>query len=72
MNKPKTKLAEAAKTPVFPDILHHVRMRTGKAIAQPKAARRDNTFSQSRDTREDRGERQMKTAHNAQTFPHAR
>jgi hypothetical protein len=38
----------------------------------PKSQKRDNTFSKSRDTREDRGARQMKTAHDSQTFPHAR
>jgi hypothetical protein len=38
----------------------------------PKPPKRDNTFSQSRDTREDRGSRQMKTAHSSQTFSHGR
>ena len=37
-----------------------------------KPPKRSNTFSQSRDTREDRGARQMKTSHNSQTFPHVR
>lgn len=37
-----------------------------------KSEKRDNTFSQSRDTREDRGSRQMKTAHSSKTFPHGR
>jgi hypothetical protein len=36
----------------------------------PVSAKRANTFSKSRDTREDRGARQMKTAHSSQTFPH--
>ena len=58
--------------PVFPQMMHRVRP-NGPATKLPaKAPKRDNTFSQSRDTREDRGERQMKTSHNAQTFPHAR
>jgi len=34
--------------------------------------KRDNIFSKSRDTREDRGSRQMKTSRNSQTFPHVR
>jgi hypothetical protein len=38
----------------------------------PKPPKRDNTFSQSRDTREDRGSRQMKTANSSQTFSHGR
>jgi hypothetical protein len=40
------------------------------ATAKPTSQKRDNTFSQSRDTREDRGTRQMKTTHNSQTLPH--
>src|ERR1035437_7452882 len=42
------------------------------ATPSPKSKKRDNTFSQSRDTREDRRSRQMKTTHNPQTFPHGR
>lgn len=37
-----------------------------------KFPKRDNIFSQSRDTREDRGTRQMKTTHKSQSFPHVR
>jgi hypothetical protein len=70
------KPAETAQTPVFPQTLHRLRPK-GDAVAKaaapnPKSQKRDNTFSQSRDTREDRGSRQMKTSHNPQTFPHAR
>ncbi|HXT41111.1 MAG TPA: hypothetical protein VN887_13955 [Candidatus Angelobacter sp.] len=36
-----------------------------------RAKKRDNIFSRSRDTRDDRGARQMKTTHYSQTFPHA-
>ena len=43
-----------------------------EATPSAKAPKRDNTFSQSRDTREDRGTRQAKTTHNSQTFPHGR
>jgi hypothetical protein len=42
------------------------------ATPTPKRQKRENTFSKSRDTREDRGTREMKTTHNAQTFPHGR
>ena len=41
-------------------------------VAAAKPEKRENTFSKSRDTREDRGERQMKTTQSSQTFPHAR
>ena len=43
-----------------------------EAIPSPKRPKRANTFSKSRDTREDRGVRQMKTPHNSQTLPHGR
>jgi hypothetical protein len=33
--------------------------------------KRDRNFAQSRDIREDRGERQIKTARSRQTLPHA-
>jgi hypothetical protein len=59
-----------AQTPVFPQALHTLRPDPGAATAKSK--KRDNVFSKSRDTREDRGSHQMKTSHNSQTFPHAR
>ncbi|MGA3180690.1 MAG: hypothetical protein ABSF38_10135 [Verrucomicrobiota bacterium] len=62
----------APQTPVFPKTLHHLRAGATEAGSIPKAPKRDNIFSRSRDTREDRGERQMKTSHNAQTFTHGR
>ena len=43
-----------------------------EAAPNPKPPKRDNTFSKSRDTREDRGSRQMKTARSSQTFSHGR
>jgi hypothetical protein len=53
-----------------PKHLHRVRPSLKAVTANPKPQKRDNTFSKSRDTREDRGARQMKTAHSPQTFPH--
>ena len=44
----------------------------GAVTPSPKAAKRANTFSKSRDTREDRGQRQMKTTHDPQTLLHGR
>jgi hypothetical protein len=45
-----------------------------KPVADAKAAapgqKRDNIFSRSRDTREDRGARQAKTSRNPQTLSH--
>jgi len=64
--------ADTAQMPVFPQTLHRLRPNHKKATPSPKAQKRDNIFSKSRDVREDRGSRQMKTTHNAQTFPHGR
>jgi hypothetical protein len=60
------------QTPVFQKTLHRLRPDPKAAVVNSKSGKRDNTFSKSRDTREDRGERQMKTTHNSQTFPHVR
>ena len=57
---------------VFPKMLHRVRPNSEKTTPLPKAPKRDNVFSKSRDLREDRGERQMKTTHNPQSMPHGR
>jgi hypothetical protein len=59
-----------SKTPVFPKTPHSPRPVAEKTAATPKAKKRDNIFSKSRDTREDRGTREMKTKHNSQTFFH--
>ena len=67
----KTKLAPTPSTPVF-QIAIRKRVAKPMVAASPKTTKRDNIFSKSRDTREDRGARQMKTSHNSQTFPHGR
>ena len=59
------KPAVTSQTPVFPQTLHRVRPRPGKTAPGQKSQKRDNIFSKSRDNREDRGSRQMKTSHNA-------
>jgi hypothetical protein len=56
---------------VFPQALHRLRPNPKAAPAGSNSPARDKVFSKSRDTREDRGQRQMKTSHNAQTIPHA-
>jgi hypothetical protein len=70
MNDANFKLAALLQTPVFPQTLHQKRP-NAKTAGSSKAPKRDNIFSKSRDTREDRGTREMKTSHNDQTF-HAR
>ncbi len=66
----KTPVA-TTETPVFPQTMHRVRPHLDEKTQMQGPEKRDNTFSQSRDVREDRGRREMKTTHNAQTFPHA-
>jgi hypothetical protein len=61
-----------SETPVFPKTPHRLRPNPEAAKANPKPAKRDNVFSKSRDTREDRGTREMKTKQGSQSFPHMR
>ena len=68
--KSATKFAASVQTPVFPKTAHQFRP-VPQAAASSKPPKRDNTFSKSRDVREDRGTREMKTSNNDQTF-HAR
>jgi hypothetical protein len=72
MKASKRKPLETPRPAVFPQTLHRVRTLAGKPAPSPQPQKRANIFSKSRDTREDRGERQMKTSHNPQTFPHGR
>jgi hypothetical protein len=65
------KLPQAPQASVFPKTLHRLRASPNETSPSPKSKKRDNIFSKSRDTREDRGERQIKTSHNAQTFTHS-
>jgi hypothetical protein len=61
---------EVVQPPNLSKMLHHVRARSEKTPPPGSKQKRKGLFSKSRDTREDRGERQMKTSHNSQTFPH--
>jgi len=72
MSKTTNKIAAATTTPVFKKTPHTARPDAQVATPNPKAKKRENTFSKSRDTREDRGTREMKTSHNSQSFPHGR
>jgi hypothetical protein len=62
----------SAQDPAFPKMLHRVRTRGLAGASNPSSKKRANVFSQSRDTREDRGRRQMKTGNNPRTFTHGR
>jgi hypothetical protein len=66
MKHPITKFAAIVQTPVFPKTSHQFRP-VPETTVSPKPPKRENTFSKSRDTREDRGTREMKTSHNDQT-----
>jgi hypothetical protein len=69
---PVSKPAATPQTPVFPQTLHRLRPNPNAAAKAassiPKSQKRDNTFSKSRDQREDRATRQKKTTHNSQTL----
>jgi hypothetical protein len=65
-----TKLAKTPLPPVFPTVVHTVKPTAASLDA--KAKKRDNVFSKSKDTREDRSARQMKNAHSSQTQPHGK
>ena len=69
--KPEKLVFIMIKTP-GPKNSNSKRFITRKAVKPPKGEKRENTFSKSRDTREDRSARQMKTAHSSQTFGHGR
>jgi hypothetical protein len=71
MRKIKASTKPVAKPPA-PVFEIAIRQRGAKAAPNPKPEKRDNVFSKSRDTREDRGTREMKTSHNAQTLSRAR
>jgi hypothetical protein len=68
MKAPTINPAEASQTPVSPKKPHRLRQASKDGAANSKAQKRDNTFSQSRDVREDRGTRQIKSKHNSQTL----
>jgi hypothetical protein len=71
MKAPSAQPTDIPQTPVFPKTLHRLRAKPGAAM-DSKSKKRENVFSRSRDTREDRGARQMKTSQNPQTFTQAR
>jgi hypothetical protein len=66
-----TAFGAIVQTPVFPQTLHQFRGVRGVA-KDPIFPKRDNILSKSRDTREDRATREMKTSYKTQSFPHIR
>jgi hypothetical protein len=66
MKKSTLKPTPKHEAPVFENKVRQ--RRSGKAVTPPKGKTRDNIFSKSRDTREDRSARQMKTSHSSQTL----
>jgi hypothetical protein len=71
MTKSLTGLAGKPQSPVFPKTLHRLRPNHDQVMPGEKSKKREDIFSKSRDLREERGTREMKTSHNDQTF-HAR
>ncbi|MGZ5518345.1 MAG: hypothetical protein ACXWJX_11665 [Limisphaerales bacterium] len=69
MSAPKS--SETPAPLVYSQTLHRMRPRKSK-MPGSQSQKRDNIFSESRDTREDRGTRQVKTTHNPQTQSHGR
>ena len=68
MKKSPNKLATTPKSPGF-QIAVRKRVAKSKSVtSDPISKKRDNVFSKSRDTREDRGMRQMKTTQRSQTL----
>jgi hypothetical protein len=69
----KAHLAKIAiEPPVFEIAIRQRVTKSQAATPGSKEPKRDNVFSQSRDTRENRALRQMKNTKSPQTFPHAR
>ena len=68
MKRPTNKPAAQPQTPVFPQTMHELLGSQAKVLPHPEPKKRDNNFSKSRDLREDRGTREIKTSHNDQTF----
>ncbi len=68
MKATKTKLAAAPLPPVFPQTPHQLRPNVPAVAPGAKPPKRDNIFSKSRDTREDRGTREMKNTRSTQTL----
>lgn len=65
-----TKFAKPPRAPVFQTASRMPAAKPKTAELTAKPPKRDNIFSRSRDTREDRGTRKMKTTNSSQPLPH--
>jgi len=72
MKASKSKIVKTPKPPAFEVTVRQRGGKRGSAASNATPEKRENTFSKSRDTREDRGARQAKTSHSSQTLPHVR
>ncbi len=72
MKTPTLKPTPKTQPPVFQIAIRKRATKAKPATPTAKPLKRDNIFSKSHDTREDRGARQMKTTKSSQTFSHAR
>jgi hypothetical protein len=71
--KNKVSIIQLAEPPEIPVYEITIRKRVAKTVApKAKLEKRDNVFSKSRDNREDRGTREIKTSHKVQTFSRSR
>lgn len=68
MKPAATKFSKPSKTPVFSKTPHTLRAKSEAATPNAKPEKREKIFSKSRDLREDRGARQMKTKNKSQTL----
>jgi hypothetical protein len=72
MKASNSKTAKKFEPPIFQVRVRQRGMAHGSKPSNSTPEKRDNIFSKSRDTREDRGLRQMKTSRRSQTVPPAR
>lgn len=68
--KPASTKFSKPRPPVYQTAVHKPGPLPKASIPDPKSEKRENIFSKSRDTREDRSARQMKNKNNPQTFSH--
>jgi hypothetical protein len=72
MKMPITTLKEQTRAAAMRAMNHDSSASPKLIVLAATSKKRDNIFSKSRDVREDRGSRQMKTSHSSRTFPHVR
>jgi hypothetical protein len=68
--KPAITKFSKPRPPVYQTVVHKPGPLPKAAVPKPTSPKRENIFSKSRDTREDRSARQMKTKNKPQTFSH--